>query len=101
MTEMPLRARTHDGGLDFHIHVQTRARKEEISGLYHGAIKVKIKAPPVDDAANRAVVDFLARLLDIPRSRIRILSGDRCRDKVVRADGVSMESLEKKLLPKC
>lgn len=80
-----------DRGLELVLHVQPRARRTEFAGLRDGALKLRVDAPPVDDAANRAVLAHLAALLGIPRSRIRILSGDRSRTKRVVIEGMGLE----------
>ena len=89
MPEALIRFRFNGSSLDVPLHVQPRSRKTEIAGLHGGALKLKVTAPPVDDAANTAVIQFFASRLNIARSRIRILSGNKSRDKTVRIDGLS------------
>ena len=93
MTETSLNIRETAQGLEIPIHVQPRARRCEISGIYNRALKVKVVAPPVDDAANRAIIDFFASLLDIPKSSISITAGAKSRDKTLQIRGVSLERL--------
>jgi len=76
-------------GLDVSLHVQPRARRNELAGWHNGALKLKVEAPPVDDAANQAIVRFFSQLLDIPKSRLTIASGARSRDKILRIEGIS------------
>ena len=78
-------------GVELRLHVQPRARRNELTGTHDGALKLKVAAPPVDDAANRAIIDFLAALLGIPKSRIRITSGLKSRDKKVFVEGISRD----------
>jgi uncharacterized protein (TIGR00251 family) len=54
-------------------------------------LKVKISAPPVDDAANRAIIEFFSDLLSLPKSCLHIISGGKSRDKVLRIEGISLE----------
>lgn len=54
---------------------------------------MRLQAPPVDGAANEALVDFLADSLDVPRRMIRIVSGESSRSKVVEALGVSVAAV--------
>jgi uncharacterized protein len=75
-------------GFEFQVHVLPRAKRSELSGLHNGALKMKITAPPVDDAANRAIVEFFSRLLDIPKSSIQILAGAKSRDKKIQIKGL-------------
>jgi uncharacterized protein (TIGR00251 family) len=85
-------------GLEVPLHVQPRARRTELGGIHNGALKLKVLAPPVDDAANRAVVKFFSELMGIPRSRIQIIAGLKSRDKVLRITGASLRKLQA-LLP--
>ena len=64
-----------DDGIRFRVFVQPRSSKNEIIGLYNNAIKIKLKAPPVDGAANKMCVNFLAKYLGISKSLIEIISG--------------------------
>ena len=93
MTEQELQVRETASGLEVRLHVQPRAKRFGISGIHNGALKVKVTAPPVDDAANRAIVECFARLLGIPRSSIRIVSGLKSRDKILQISGISLSAL--------
>jgi uncharacterized protein (TIGR00251 family) len=73
----------------FTVRVQPRASKDEIAGEMGGAIKVRLLAPALEDRANQALVELLAQLLKTPKSAVRILSGDRCRNKRVEVRGVT------------
>ncbi|MBN2319710.1 MAG: YggU family protein [Acidobacteria bacterium] len=97
MTDAALQIRETRHGLVIRLHVQPRARRSEISGIYNGALKIKVTAPPVDDAANRAVVEYLASLLGVSKSKISIRSGTRSKDKVLLIKNISLEELHKKL----
>jgi uncharacterized protein (TIGR00251 family) len=92
MTDTPLNVRETAIGLEVHIHVQPRAKRCEISGIYNGALKVKVVAPPVDDAANRAIIEFFASLLDIPKSSLSIPTGSKSKDKILQIKGLSLRS---------
>jgi uncharacterized protein (TIGR00251 family) len=97
MTEHDLLIRRTPDGLQIRLHVQPRAKRCEISGVHNGALKIKVTAPPVDDAANRAVIEYLADRLGIPRSRLSILSGARSRNKILDIKGMSLENFHKQL----
>jgi hypothetical protein len=84
-----LQIRETTGGFAIRLHVQPRARRFEIAGVRNGALKIKVTAPPVDDAANHAIVDFLSRLSSVPKSAVKILSGEKSRDKAVQIGGIS------------
>jgi uncharacterized protein (TIGR00251 family) len=79
-------------GLDVRLHVQPRARHCEVSGVHGGALKLKVTAPPVDDAANRAILEFFSDLLGISKSRLQIISGLKSREKVLRIQNLSSKA---------
>ena len=87
-----LRARESNAGLEVEVHVQVRARSTAVAGLHDGALKLRVAAPPVDNAANEAVVRLLSSLLAVPRSRVHIVSGMKSREKTVRIDGFSLQA---------
>jgi len=65
------------------IRIQPRAARTRIVGRHGSAIKVQVHAPPVEGAANAALVDLLAKSLAVPRGSVRIVQGLRGRDKLV------------------
>jgi uncharacterized protein (TIGR00251 family) len=79
------------------VRVQPRARSNGIVGMHGGALKIRLTAPPVEGAANEALLDLLADVLDIPRGAMRIVSGATTRDKVVAIRGVSIDSVRRAL----
>ncbi|OYY95068.1 MAG: YggU family protein [Hydrogenophilales bacterium 28-61-23] len=72
-----------DGGTELSIHIQPGASKSEIAGLHGDAIKIRIKARPVEGAANAALTEFVATCLGVPRQAVRILRGEKSRRKSV------------------
>ena len=75
------------------LRVQPRASRDEVAGVAGDAIRVRLTAPPVDGAANEALVRFLAARLEVPRSAVTLVSGHTGRTKVVAVDGVSAEEV--------
>jgi uncharacterized protein (TIGR00251 family) len=71
------------------IRIQPRASKNEVILREDGGIKIRLTAPPVDGAANEALVKFLADTFSVPKSQVEIVSGHTSRDKIVRIHGVS------------
>ena len=92
MDNVSLQIRETAAGLEVRIHVQPRARRSELSGIHNGTLKIKVLAPPVDDAANRAIIEFFSSLLDISKSSIRITSGQKSRDKTLLIQGLSRKA---------
>src|SRR6202171_3760093 len=88
-----LDAQEREGAVTFPVRVQPRASKDEIAGEMGGALKVRLRAPALEDRANEALVEFLAQLLNIPRSAVRILGGERSRTKRVEIRGVSGQQI--------
>jgi uncharacterized protein len=68
-------------GLKFNLYVQPRSSRNQIAGLHGDTLKVKIKAPPVDGAANKMCISVLAKALKVPKSAIEIVSGQASRTK--------------------
>lgn len=66
-------------------------------------MKVRLTAPPVEGAANEACVAYLARLLDLPRGRVNIVSGLSSRDKVIQVEGADEARLRRAFFthPRC
>lgn len=79
------------------VRIQPRASKNELIGREGGGLKIRLTAPPVEGAANEALVKFLADELGIAKSRVEIVSGHTSRDKIIRIDGLSSEDVEKLL----
>jgi hypothetical protein len=86
-------------GSTVRVRVQPRASRDELAGERAGALVVRLTAPPVEGAANAALVRVLARLLDVPASTVEILHGARGRDKIVRLAGMSPEAVRALLAP--
>ena len=87
----------HAHGSVLSVVVAPRAGKSSIERLADGAIQVRIAAPPVDGAANAALLRFLAGVLDVPRSRFEIVSGASSRRKRIVIAGLAPDELETRL----
>jgi uncharacterized protein (TIGR00251 family) len=71
------------------IRIQPRASKNEVICLENGGLRIRLTAPPVDNAANEALVKFLSTVLSVAKSQVEIVSGHTSRDKIIRIHGVS------------
>ena len=80
------------GGVEVLVFCQPKAARSALVGTHGGALKVKVKAPPVEGKANRALLDLLAGVLAVPRGRLTLVSGEQSRNKRIRVDGVDAES---------
>jgi uncharacterized protein len=86
---MALTVRASDGGVRFAVRVQPRASRSEIVGVHGDAMKIRLSAPPVDGAANEALIELIAEVLGVGRRAVRIVSGESSRSKVVEVEGVT------------
>ena len=75
------------------VRIQPRASKNGISRMQDGSLKIRLTAPPVDGAANEALVTFLSDTLSVSKSQIEILSGHTSREKRVKISGKSEEDV--------
>ncbi len=82
------------GCVTFSVRVVPRSSRNQIVGVEGGALKIKLTAPPVEGAANAALVEFVAERLGVRRSVVSIISGDKARNKIVRVNGVTREKVE-------
>lgn len=85
-------------GVCLHVRVSPRAARDEVVGIHQGALQVRLKAPPVDDKANKALMYFLSAALKLPKSSVHLVAGRRSRDKRVRLDGVTGSEVMKLIL---
>lgn len=70
-------------GLEIRVRVQPKASRNQLEGVREDQLRVRLTAPPVDNAANQAIVEFLAKLLGVPKSRVELRAGHKSRDKVL------------------
>jgi uncharacterized protein len=83
-----------EGAMVFSVRVTPRASRDEIAGEHDGALKVRLKAPPVEDRANESLRRLLAERLNVPVSAVRIVAGERRRTKRVAIAGVTKVQIE-------
>jgi hypothetical protein len=84
-------------GIRLRLHVQPKASRYALAGVHGDALKVRVTAPPVEGAANQALVRFLAEQLQVPPRAVRVESGARGRSKVVTVEGVELEVARRRL----
>ena len=73
-----------DGDLLLNIKVQPRASKDELAEVLGDSLKVRITAPPVDGAANKHLIAFLAKIFKVSKSQVTLISGETGREKRLR-----------------
>ena len=89
--------REDDGCVTFAVKIHPRAKKNAISGELGEALKLSLTAPPLEGRANLACIEFLAKLLKVPRSSVTIACGHTNRNKVIRVAGVTGQYVRERL----
>lgn len=87
----------HRDGALIDIHAQPRSPRSEVAGAHGGALRVRITAPPVDGAANAAIVALLSQRLNVRRADVEIMGGATGRRKRVLARGLSPDDVRLRL----
>ena len=77
------------GLVRFDVRVVPRASRDAIVGEHDGALKIALTAPPVEGAANAALIAFLAKALGVAKRAVTIASGEASRQKRVQIEGVT------------
>jgi hypothetical protein len=95
----PASVTARPGGCTLRVRVVPRAGRSSVAGERDGALLVRLAAAPVDGEANEALVAFLAGWLRVPKRAVRLVSGDRSRDKRVEVDGLDAATATGRLLP--
>ena len=85
-------------GVRIALKVLPRSAREGIAGIRDGRLVVRVTAPPVDGAANDAVVALLAKRLELPRRAIAVVSGHTSRQKTVEVSGARAANVRARLL---
>jgi uncharacterized protein len=85
------------GGAVLAVRIHPRAKRNAIIGSLGDALKISVTAPPVEGRANQACIEFLADLLEVPRSSITIAAGQTSRNKVIRVTGITAAELQSRL----
>lgn len=80
-------------GTELRLLVQPRASRNKLVGLQGDALKIALTAPPVDGAANQACAVFLAKLIGLPKSSVRLVAGAASRHKRFLLEGLAREDV--------
>ncbi len=95
---MPFLSRLPDGRSLLAVYVQPRASRTELVGIHGQALKLALTSPPVDDAANKALVIFLASFFKIGRQDLLIHKGRQSRRKQLVIGGLSEEAIRQLIM---
>ncbi len=80
---LPWLTRLADGNWRVAVRVQPGAKKNEISGVMDGRLRIRLMAQAVENKANKALVAFVAQKLGLRPSRVRLASGETGREKIL------------------
>ena len=80
------------------LRVTPRSHRNQVVGLRDGLVAIRLQAPPVDGAANAALLTYVAELLGVPRSAVQLIRGHSSRQKWISAAGFSARELRERLL---
>jgi uncharacterized protein (TIGR00251 family) len=85
------------GGVRLSVFAKPRASKDRILGIRAGALEVAVSAPPVDGAANQAVVAVVAKALGLPKTAVRLDKGHSGRHKILQITGLDLDEVVTRL----
>ena len=94
---MHLEIRDYKDGIQFSAIIQPRASSNKICGLQDKYLKIRLTSPPVDGAANKMCIMFLAKILSVNSSKIMIVSGQQGRKKIIRIEDMRISEFLKKI----
>ncbi|TEU14652.1 MAG: YggU family protein [Anaerolineales bacterium] len=89
-----------ESGAAFPVRVIPRASRNEVEGITGNALKVRVTAPPVEGAANKALIELLAERLKVRKSQIEIVAGQTSRHKMISVVGLGPSEVEARLFEK-
>jgi uncharacterized protein len=90
----PLPIQQTTNGVLVRLRIVPRASHTEVASIQGDMVRIRLAAAPVDGAANEALIRFLAERLAVPRSAVRVASGQTSRSKVVVISGASLEQVK-------
>jgi uncharacterized protein (TIGR00251 family) len=79
------------------VRVIPNARKNEVVACTGDEIRLKVKAPAVEGKANAALIEYLAELMEVPRSKIRLKAGEKARTKIIEIDGPTPDEVRERI----
>lgn len=87
--------REAEGGITLSVHAQPKASRTKIVGLHGEALKIAVQAPPVEGAANEALLEFLASFFGVAKRAVVLRTGETARKKVFFVAGLTAERATK------
>ena len=90
-----------NGASRFSVRVSPGASRSAVIGEYDGALKISVAAPPEKGKANKALTDYLSRVLGTKRASVTVISGETSRNKTVAVEGFTAAALRARLAELC
>ncbi|PIP74074.1 MAG: hypothetical protein COW89_01195 [Nitrospinae bacterium CG22_combo_CG10-13_8_21_14_all_47_10] len=100
MPETQFRINPCENGIRFSAVIQPRSSQNEVSGIHNNSLKIRLTSPPVDGAANKTCIKFLAKWLGVSPSRISIVAGLSNKNKTIEISGMDESVFRDKLITK-
>ena len=97
---LPPYLRVQPDGVWLAVKLQPRASANEIGETMGNELRIKVTAPPVDSAANEALIRLLAETLDCARNKVELMRGQTSRHKTVRLQGMTAEYVMRRIAGK-
>lgn len=99
MTDRKFKLHNGQRGSALAVRVTPRASRNEIVEILDdGTIKVRLSAPPVDNEANNALIEFLSDILGVPKSKLDIVTGNTGRDKLISILDMDVDTVHQRIL---
>lgn len=86
-----------DCGAAFAVRVAPRASADAVAGVENSALKVRLTAPPVEGAANKALIKLLAKALGVSKGSVRLIAGQKSKNKRLLVEGLTPEQVRERL----
>jgi uncharacterized protein (TIGR00251 family) len=83
-----------------HVRLTPRSARDEVLGVEGNVLRARVTAPPVEGRANEALLRLLSAALGVPKSSLRIVRGQRSREKLVAIEGLDAAEVRRRLEPR-
>ncbi len=93
----PIQLQSVKGSVVVSVRAQPAARKNALTGVHDGALKIAVTAAPENGKANVAIAELLSERLGVAKSKVKLVSGATARSKKFSVDGISLEEVAKRL----
>jgi uncharacterized protein len=88
MPETQFKINSCEDGIRFSAIIQPRSSQNEISGIHNNSLKIRLTSPPVDGAANKTCIKFVAKWLGLSPSQVHIVTGLSNKNKTIQINGI-------------